>query len=238
MIELVEEFLGRLLRRPPQREGGWNLPVGCPGEESLAAYLDGGLSELAQGEMENHLADCRHCLDQFLAAEAAVQDRHEARVPTKLTDRAMALMPQFNSIGDVFTIVVEFVRDSLSLVSTSGNLVVSTPAAQIRGKDNSADIPMLQIESALGELQVAVEIERLEGDLCQVVVNVKTSADALADGLRFSLLSGNREQASYLARQGSATFERIPPGEYELAVFESGHSLGAIRLTIKEYRDE
>ena len=75
---------------------------------------------------------------------------------------------------------------------------------------------MLHVESELGEFKVAVEVERLEGDLCQVAVNVKSNAGSVADGLRLSLMSGEREQASYLARQGAAIFDRIPPGEYQL----------------------
>jgi hypothetical protein len=69
-------------------------------------------------------------------------------------------------------------------------------------------------------------------------VTVKSADGGLAEGLRFSLLSGERERASYLARQGAATFERIPPGDYQLAVTESSKSLGVIELTIKESHRE
>jgi hypothetical protein len=74
--------------------------------------------------------------------------------------------------------------------------------------------------------------------LSQVVVNVRANAGAVADGIRLSLMSGGREAASYLARQGTAIFDRIGPGDYQLEVSESGHSVGSIRLTIKEgYRE-
>ena len=67
-----------------------------------------------------------------------------------------------------------------------------------------------------------------------LVVKATPKAGSVADGLRFSLLSRGREQASYMARQGSAIFERIVPGDYQLAVAESGNCLGTIELTIKE----
>ena len=54
------------------------------------------------------------------------------------------------------------------------------------------------------------------------------------DGLRLSLLAGGREQASYLARQGMAIFDRISPGDYHLAITEANAPVGSIRLTIKE----
>jgi hypothetical protein len=69
-------------------------------------------------------------------------------------------------------------------------------------------------------------------------VTVKLRSGAIADNIRLSLMSGEREQASYLARQGSAIFDRIPPGDYRLKVSDSGHSAGSIRLTIKEGSDE
>ena len=81
-------------------------------------------------------------------------------------------MPPPKSFGDVFSIVVEFARELLALIATSGRVVIPATIAQIRGKENSADVAMLQVESALGQLQIGVEIERLEGDLCQVVVTV------------------------------------------------------------------
>jgi hypothetical protein len=55
-----------------------------------------------------------------------------------------------------------------------------------------------------------------------------------ADDIRLSLLAGGREQASYLARQGTVIFDRISPGDYHLAISENNVPLGSIRLTIKE----
>ncbi len=234
MSERDEELLGPLMRLLARRQPSKNAQVGCPEDESLAAYLDGGLSEVARGGIESHLADCRHCLDQFLAAETAAREGPIAAVSPKMLARAMALMPQTKPRGDVFNLVVELARDSLALISTTGRLVTPTLAAQIRGKENAADNSVLHVESDLGQFQVAVEVERLDDNLCQVAVNVKSNAGSVADGLRLSLMSGEREQASYLARQGAAIFDRIPPGEYQLVVSGSGDSLGVIQLSIKE----
>ena len=234
MSERDEELLGPLLRRLRPRQPGKNAKIGCPEDESLGAYLDGVLSEVARAEIESHLAECRSCLDHFLAAETAARDGPTLPVPPKMLARAMALMPQSKPRDNVFNLVVELVRDSLELISTSGRLVMPTLAAQIRGKENIADNSVLHVESEMGEYQVAVEVERLEGDLCQIAVNVKPIGAAIAAGLRLSLMSGEREQASYLARQGSAIFDRIPPGEYRLAITGSGNAIGMIQLSIKE----
>ena len=234
MFELDELLLARLLQSQPDRKPLFD----CLDDENLGAYFDGALAEPAQDEMETHLASCRPCLDRFLAAHAALADEREAQVPSPLLARAMALVARVKPAENVFTIVVELVRDSLALIASSGNALLPTPAAQIRGKDHAPESAMLQVDGALGQWKVGVEIERLEDSLCQVVVSAVAANGALPEGLRFSLFSGQRERASYLARQGAATFDRIPPGEYRLAVTESGNLLGAVELTIKEDRRE
>lgn len=234
MFELDELSLLRRLQNQPDRKPLFD----CVDDERLGAYLDGALAELAQGEMETHLACCRYCLDRFLAAHAALADDNAAPVPSPLLSLAMALVVPAKPAENIFTIAVELVRDTLNLIATTGSAFLPMPAAQIRGREPAPESAMLQIDGALGGLKVGVEIERLEGDLCQVVVSATTADGALAEGLRVSLISGERERASYLARQGAATFDRIPPGDYRLAVTESGNLLGAVELTIKEERRE
>lgn len=157
-------------------------------------------------------------------------------VPQSVLQRVIGLIPSTRKQIDVLNLVVRLLRDAVELVTTSGEHVLIATPAGVRGKSPASGT--LKVAKDLDKVRVTVEVERTEADLCQVTVNVTPTAGAVADGLRLSLLSGDREQASYLARQGTVIFDRIPPGEYQLAVFESGNSLGAIGLTIEEYRDE
>jgi hypothetical protein len=50
--------------------------------------------------------------------------------------------------------------------------------------------------------------------------------------VRLSLSSGDREQASFLTRAGVVVFDRIAPGEYGIAVSESGAVVGRIKLSL------
>ena len=235
MSERDEESLGRLLRRLARQQPSGKSPMECPGDENLAAYLDGGLAEIDRSKLESHLTDCRFCLDELVAAHTASQQVGSDAVPAKVSARAMALFPESKPMREIFKLVIELARDSLELISTSGRLVMPAAAAAIRGKEKAADSSVLRIESELEKFHVAVEVERLDNNLCQVVVNVTPKAkDGVADGLRLSLMSGEREQASYLARQGSAIFDRIPPGDYQLTMTAPGGFLGAIELSIKE----
>ena len=71
-------------------------------------------------------------------------------------------------------------------------------------------------------------------ELCQLAVTVRAGEALPADGIRLSLVAGGREQASYLARQGMAIFDRVSPGDYRLAISENNAPLGSVRLAIKE----
>lgn len=234
MIERDEDLLGRLLRRLPQIKPGRQGRSGCPDEEALAVYLTGALGESDNGALENHLTGCAFCLDELLAAHHAAQDEARAAVPAKAAARAMTLLAKPKLTSEIFNLVVGLARDSLELISSSGRLVMPTLAAEVRGKGKPASTGILRIEKILGELQIAVEVERLEGNLCQVAVNVTPYGKSATDTLRLSLFSGAREQASFLARQGSAIFDRIAPGEYQLAISAAGNALGTIGLTIQE----
>ncbi len=200
-------------------------------------YLSGALGEADNAVVENHLVGCANCLDELRAAHHAMCDEAGALAPVKAAARAMALLAKPSLAGEIFDLVVSLARDSLELISTTGSLITPALAAEVRGKGKPAGAggaSILRIEKNLGELQIAVEIERLDGDFCQVAVNVTPHGKPAADGLRLSLFSGEREQASFLARQGSAIFERIAPGKYQLAVSAAGNALGTIGLTIQE----
>lgn len=236
MVEQDEEQIGRLVGRLLSRTQKHSGRIGCLDEESLAAYLQGDLIDARRREIEEHLAACAFCVDELVAAHQAAQQSEVDTVPQPVLQRVIGLIPSTRKQIDVLNLVVRLVRDMLELVTTSGELVPATTPARIRGK--SPGPGTLQVAKDLDKIRVTVEVERTESELCQVTVDVTPTAEALADGLRLSLLSGDREQASYLARQGTVIFDRIPPGEYQLAVSESGNSLGVIRLTIKEENRE
>jgi hypothetical protein len=83
------------------------------------------------------------------------------------------------------------------------------------------------------KFKVVMEVERVEANLSQVVVSVSGEEGKPAQGIRVSLLADGREQASYVTRQGEAVFDRIPPGEYNLALSAAGNPIGTIRLRME-----
>ena len=238
MIERDEAQIGKILSDLLTRQRPKSGRADCPDEEMLASYLIGVLTEVARAELEAHLSDCAICLDDLSAAYKTAQENERGTVSQRALERAMALVLPARGEPDFLELVVRLVKDSIELVTTSGQLASATAPAEIRGKGKSPDGGILQVEKELEKFRITVEVERTEAELCQVAVKVKPKAGSVADGIRLSLVCEGREQASYLARQGGAIFDRIPPGEYRLAVSQAGRPVGSMRLTIKEGRHE
>lgn len=233
MIDPNEEQLARILAYLMAQKPR-NGRAGCPDEETLASYLAGGAMPTMGEEVETHLAHCTACLDELSAAHSSMLGNEKETAPEALVTKAMALIPQTAREEGFFEMVVRLARGSLELVSTTGQLVEVPGLAGVRGKLESPGTTVLQVEKEMGRFKVAVEVEPVEDELCQLAVTVKAGGASPAGGIRLSLLAGGREQASYLARQGTAIFDRISPGDYSLAISESNAALGSIRLTIKE----
>ena len=233
VIDPNEEQTGRILAYLMAQKPR-NGRAGCPDEETLASYLAGGLTPTMGEEMETHLAQCTACLDELSAAHSSIRGDEKETVPEALIAKAMALIPQTAQEEGFFDMVVRLARGSLELVSTTGQLVEVPGLAGVRGKLESPGTTILQVEKEMGRFKVAVEVEPVEDELCQLAVTVRAGGALPADRIRLSLLAGGREQASYLARQGTAIFDRVSPGDYRLAISENNAPLGSIRLTIKE----
>ena len=67
--------LGKGKKNPAQRT--WR----CPGDDEIAAYVDGGLDEAGVRRVAEHLADCDFCLDQLSFLAHAPEHAMPAAVP-------------------------------------------------------------------------------------------------------------------------------------------------------------
>lgn len=236
MIDHDEERIARILRHLSGRERKKTDRTGCPDDESLAAYLGGLVVEEAKTGMESHLAGCSFCSGDLVAVYKASQDKEPERVPQGIVDRVMALVPPIPGQESFLDLVVRLVKGSLELGRTSGQWVdpLATAPVGIRGRPKPSESSILQVEKEIGKLKVAVEVELIETGLCQVAVKVMEGGGRPAEGIRLGLFSGGREQASYLTRLGEAVFDRVPMGEYNLLISDSGTPVGTVRLKLTD----
>lgn len=207
----------------------------CPNEENLANYLGASLTGEAKALIEAHLGRCSFCMDEITAAFRAEQISITLNVPAHLVDRVKDLVAGTGTEPNVLEVVVRWLKDSIELVRTTGQWIAPlTPVpAGVRGRAQSSDTGVLQVEKQLGEFRLGVEIERVESDTCQVAVQLVGKEGKLANNLRVSLFSGGREQASYLTKKGEAVFERIPRGVYDLKISDSGIPIGVVKLAME-----
>ena len=234
MIDRDEEKVERILRHLLALRGKGSGRADCLDEETLASYLSGMVAENPSADVEAHLADCSFCLAEVIAAHKATQESDTEEAHRLLMERVMALIPTAQAGPAFLDLVVRLVKDSVELVSTSGRLIPTMALVGIRGRPRPSETSILQVVKEMGRLNVEVEVERVENRLCQVVVRVRGKEGRVVEGVRLSLFSGDREQASYLTRQGEAVFDRVAEGEYNLAISDSGASVGRIRLRIME----
>lgn len=234
MIGRDEEKIGRILHHLLARQRARTGRDGCPDEEELADYSSGLLAGEAKRGLEAHLADCAFCLDDLVAVHKSAQDEEAERVPQRLINRAMAHLQPDQGEKSFLDIVVRLVKGSLELASTSGYLIPASIPVGVRGRPRPSETSILRVEKEMGSFNVTVEVEQVETGLCQVVVRVSGEEGKPAEGVRLTLTSGGREQASYLTRRGEAVFDRIPQGEYNLAISESNTPVGTIRLRLTE----
>src|SRR5512135_521644 len=67
--------------------------TGCPDEETLGQFLTGNLADDSRDRIEGHLALCSYCAQELVTAYKATETSDITRVPQRLMERAMALVP-------------------------------------------------------------------------------------------------------------------------------------------------
>ena len=223
-----EKKIAGILQRLPRRARGPNYRSGCPNEETLAVFLSGDLPRDARDEVEVHLARCSFCIEDLVAAYNSGEFAGVQTIPQRLIDSAMGLVQGRETL---FDLVVRLVNGSLEMISTSAR-VIPAPAPVLRGEIKPVVGNALQVEHEVGRFRFAVELDLREAGTCQIVANIREETGKPAEGVRLSLSSGEREQASFLTRAGTVVFDRIAPGEYGIAVSESGVVVGRIKLSL------
>jgi len=228
-----EEQIRRVLRNYLSQERKSTERAGCPDEESLAGFLGGSLRGNAKEQLEAHLAGCSFCLDELVAAHKAMEGAENQKVPREIIEKAMALVPPAHREQGLLDLVVRLAQDSLELVSTSGQSILTPAPLGVRRGSKRSKPSIVQVKKVMGRFKVTAEVERVDTGLCQIVVEVREEGEKPVDGVRVSLVSKGREQASYLTRRGRAAFDRVAKGEYNLPISDSGGVLGTIQIKVR-----
>ena len=188
---------------------------------NFAAALDGRPSGPLSGEAQTELDRVKG----ILADEGPVPG-----LPDRLVSMALEAYPR-NKVG--FDIVLSFLDGVLSVLSSGQDLTLQSPldAAAVRA-DGTGTTPFMTVTKAFNRAVVAVHIEGNRKSTCSFTVQATEpgTAGPLLNS-RVELVSGWREFASSPLKEGTALFEDVRPGSYELIVRKNDAVLG--RMTVK-----
>jgi hypothetical protein len=225
-----DDKIAELLSHLPGRVSGRVDRLDCPEEEKLADFLAGHLEKDARAALESHLAQCSLCLDELVAAYKSGALAGMETVPQRLIDNAIRLVEGRESL---FDIVVRVSKGTLEIIRTSVPVSWPALAADLRGTPAGHSGKVLQLSKAIGRFNVTAELDAVEEGMCLLDVYVKDELGRPAEGVRLTLSSEGREQASFLTpTSGEIVFEGILPADYQLAVFDGGGLVGSIELRL------
>ena len=72
-----QELIERLRAFPPDLDRRF----GCPADDSLASFMDGGLSEEDHERLVSHFADCDYCVERIGILGRAMEADADVTVP-------------------------------------------------------------------------------------------------------------------------------------------------------------
>lgn len=225
-----DDKIAELLSHLPGGVSGRVDRLDCPDEEKLADFLAGHLEKDARAALETHLAQCSFCTEDLVAAYKSGEIAGVETAPQRLIDNAAGLV---QGRAPLFDLVVRLTQGTLELIRASVPVSWPALAVSLRGTPPALAGKVLQVSKAMGRFNVTVELEAVEDGMCQLDVRVKDELGRPAEGIRLTLSSEGREQASFLTpANGDIAFEGILPADYQLAVIDAGGLVGAIELSL------
>lgn len=213
----------------------------CLSEELLASYFDNLMGSTERETVENHLYKCNHCRQHSIILNRVrkeIKIEELMSVPQQVTDRAKELVRSGIS-KTFFEVVLEFAKDSVRIIKDTGAMYKPLQfAAEGARQEAQAGLKnIVHLSKSFKELQADIVIEKMDDTSYEI--NFKASdiiSGSPIDDIRVSLISGEREVASYLTANGKVSFKNIYPGAYFLNIIKDRDILGEILLKLESSR--
>lgn len=207
----------------------------CLSEVELGAYIEGRLSPDKKESLDRRLAECRECRREL----AAVKQVLSCKDPVRMQDAPEALIRKVIKSYPVrhgfFDIILSLVKDSIDVVRSSPYINIFSPVPLAGLRNRKVMSPrMIVITKAFDNIDVELDIEKLEDDLCNIKVLASESGTGiLMNNLRVDLVSEWRELDSSLLQNGEVIFEDINPGRYLIKIHKNGMIFGELIIKIE-----
>ncbi len=210
----------------------------CLSEELLASYLDNLLDNKERETVEGHLYKCNYCRQHSIILNRI---RKELKieglmsVPQQVTDRAKELV-RAGIAKRFFEVVLEFAKDSVRIIKDTGAMYKPLEfAAEGARQEAPAGLKNIALLSnTFKELQADIIIERIDDIFYEIIFKASDIVSGSPiDDIRVSLVSGEREVASYLTANGKVSFKNLYSGRYLLNIIKDRDIIGEILLKLE-----
>ncbi len=210
----------------------------CVSDEHLTDYLEGRLSPKQRGQVESHLSLCDQCLEYahvYRSISSASSINETAIAPAALTNQVIGGLDRLDDgslvdwlAGHAIAVFFQGQR----FLEQNGKMGFTT-LAPIRGNKTQVADDLVLLQKTFSDLETEISVEKIEHQLANVSVYIR-KANPEKTPIRVSLMSDDREVASYLADKGDAYFESVTFGHYALVFTHNGTLLGRYSFQIKE----
>lgn len=220
------------------------MKIPCPDEEKLAEYLEDHLPEEDRFVMEEHLSDCKNCLEGIIVTNSLI--RHKGgfelkSVPLEVTESAVRLVTGGNAMSyDSLTNKLKGTIKNMSL--KIADLLRLYPwekwrPASIRSSKKIMSENYVRMAVPFKNIITEIEIEKTETDKANIRVILPTDYQPF-NSLRITLKKGGREVTSILLDGDYVLFEDISFGRYGISLVEDGVKLGTYLFEITGNRHD
>jgi anti-sigma factor RsiW len=198
--------------------------VECISDETLSAYVDDRLNAEERSAVESHLARCSRCFEHLVLLKRVVDAREsfaDLQIPEHVLAKARGLIEErCRRPKSILELVVRLQKDLVSLVQTTGELLLPTPEpVPVRGHRRS-DRSMLA-HTIVEDTDVTVEVESRSGRPVLRVMLKEVETGRPPSATRVDL-SGPGGPETRFSEQGLADFGERKPGHYVLRIEDIG----------------
>jgi len=210
----------------------------CLTEELIAAYLDNLLEDVQREKVANHLYTCSGCRQNSIIVsriKSSLETELPIKAPHYITSKAMQLV-NTGACKNLFEVVLNFAKDSVRVLKDTGSMfrpleIAAAPARQ-GGVSEMKDVAHLS--KAFPEIKIDITIEKIDDTTYEINLRMsKSMTGSPINDVRVSLLSVERELASYLTVKGHVSFKNLPPTQYGLHIIDGKIYIANILLSLE-----
>ena len=207
-----------------------------PGEEAMASFFDGLLSEGESARLRRHVCECNRCLELFSSLVVA-QAASESVPPQALIERVQSLVERERSDA-LLDLCIRAQDGLLELLRATGDVLVGQefiPAPVLRSREKTVFKGEITVLKDFAGLRAEVRLaQAAAGDFSlSLLVKDKKTQQPIPDA-RITLVKDDVELESCLAKTGAVIFERVTAGRYRVDITATEGRFASITIEITQ----